>query len=154
MKTLTLNEALLKAIAYCSTTERSLNDVTQKLADWGVLHEHVEPIQTHLLSERYVDLDRFTRAYIHDRHVHDKWGRIKIAQGLRLKGIDKQTITKHLADIPEDEYLSTLQNLLKKKIPSIKARNDYERNGKLIRFALSRGFEMSLICQCLHVDEE
>ncbi len=154
MRTLTQNEALLKAIAYCSIAERSQNDVIQKLADWGVLHEHVEPILTHLLNERYVDLDRFTRAYIHDRFLHDKWGRIKIAQGLRLKGIDKQTIDKHMADIPEDEYCTALQELLKKKSPSVKARNNYERNCKLIRFAQSRGFEMSLICQYLHVNEE
>lgn len=154
MKTLTQNEALLKAIAYCSIAERSLNDVIQKLTDWGVLHEHIEPILTHLLNERYVDIDRFTRAYIHDRFLHDKWGRIKIAQGLRLKGIDKQTIEKHMTDIPEDEYCIALQELLKKKALSVKARNNYERNGKLIRFALSRGFEMSLICQHLHVDEE
>ena len=32
---------------------------------------------------------------------------------------------------------------------SVKASNDYERNGKLIRFAAGHGYEMSDILLCL-----
>ena len=32
---------------------------------------------------------------------------------------------------------------------SVKANTDYERNGKLIRFAIGRGFEMEEILRCV-----
>ena len=48
------------------------------------------------------------------------------------------------------EQIHPLQgSLLRKKLPAIKAKNDYERNGKLIRFAASHGYNMDEILQCL-----
>ena len=59
-----------------------------------------------------------------------------------------------LAEIEEEEYLCVLRKLLQSKSRSVKAVSDYERNGKLIRFGLSHGFEMNAITRCLHVEEE
>ena len=46
-----------------------------------------------------------------------------------------------------------LRPLLKQKNKSIKAENDYERNQKLVRFALGRGFTFDIIKQCMDVDD-
>ena len=39
--------------------------------------------------------------------------------------------------------------MLKKKWQNIKAASDYERNGKLVRFAVSRGYEMDVVLDCM-----
>ena len=49
---------------------------------------------------------------------------------------------RHLNEIDEEEYLSILRDLLASKRKSIHAKDDYELNGKLMRFAVSRGFEL------------
>ena len=81
-------------------------------------------------------------------------GRIKIMQAFRLKNIPDTCCREALTEIEEEEYLCVLRKLLQSKARSVKAASDYERNGKLIRFGLSRGFEMNAITRCLHVEEE
>ena len=66
-----------------------------------------------------------------------------------MKQIPASCISEALEEIEESEYLSALTSLLKKKLRSVKASNDYERNGKLIRFAAGHGYEMSDILLCL-----
>ena len=75
-------------------------------------------------------------------------------QALRLKNIPDTCCREALAEIEEEEYLGVLRKLLQSKARSVKAASDYERNGKLIRFGLSRGFEMNAITRSLHVEEE
>ncbi len=55
----------------------------------------------------------------------------------------------YLNEIDEDEYHAILQKLLAAKRKSVHAESEYELNGKLVRFALSRGFEMKDICRCI-----
>jgi regulatory protein len=56
-------------------------------------------------------------------------------------------------EVDDEEYLKVLRPLLKQKNKSIKAENDYERNQKLVRFALGRGYTFDIIKQCLDVDD-
>ena len=56
---------------------------------------------------------------------------------------------EEIEEIDEEEYLSILLSLLKKKVRTVKASNDYERNGKLIRFAAGHGYELDAILSCL-----
>ena len=60
----------------------------------------------------------------------------------------------YLNEIDEEEYHAVLQKLLAAKRKSVRAESEYELNGKLVRFALSRGFEMKDICRCIEVSEE
>ena len=59
-----------------------------------------------------------------------------------------------LNEIDEKEYMNTLRSLLASKKKSIHASDDYQLNTKLIRFALSRGFEMSIIRKCMQLSDE
>lgn len=105
-------------------------------------------------SGKFIDETRFSRCFVRDKFRYNQWGRIKIMQALRLKNIPDTYCREALAEIEEEEYLCVLRKLLQSKSRSVKAVSDYERNGKLIRFGLSRGFEMNAITRCLHVEEE
>ena len=71
-----------------------------------------------------------------------------------MKHISDDIQQRVLDEIDEKEYLDVLIPLLKQKRKTIKANNDYEQNQKLVRFALSRGFDFGIIRQCLKVDED
>lgn len=143
------NEARLKAEAYCSATERCKDDVLRKLVQWGVPADSYEAIIQYLEKERYVDEQRYSRAFVRDKYRFNQWGKIKIVQALKMKRLPDACISVALDEIDEDEYLSILTSLLQKKLKSIKAANDYERNGKLIRFAAGRGYGMEEILRCM-----
>ena len=107
-----------------------------------------------LIKERYVDDERYARAFVKDKIRYNKWGRRKVQQALWQKHIDAEIQQRVLDEIDEKEYLDILRPLLKQKRKNIRAASDYELNQKLARFALSRGFTFDLIRQCLDVDDE
>ena len=149
MKELTEEEALYKAAAYCSSAEHCRSEVIARLTAWGVDDGAQQRILERLVKERYIDEARYARFYIHDKSRFDKWGRNKIAQGLKLKKVPPAVYAGLLDELDEEEYLDGLRTLLAAKRKHVKARTDYERNGKLIRFALGRGYEMDAIRRCL-----
>ena len=148
-KECTENEARLKAEAYCAVAERCTDDVLHKLEQWGLSASSHELVIEHLKKERYVDDARYAVAYVRDKYRFNQWGRIKIFQALKMKHIDSQSISLALQEIDEEEYLSILTSLLRKKKKSVKANNEYERNGKILRFAASHGYEMDTILHCM-----
>ena len=143
------DEVLYKLAAKCSVSEQCLSDIEAKLAKYDLTEEEKTRILRHLVEEKYIDDGRYAEAYVRDKYRFNKWGRIKIAQGLRMKGIDRETIDTAMEAIDEEEYLDILRGLIQSKRRSTKGKNDYEVNGKLIRFATGRGFELSAIRQCL-----
>lgn len=142
-------ETRVKAEAYCSASERCKTEVVQKMKSWGTPCSAMEEILAYLEKERFIDERRYARAYVRDKYRFSQWGRIKIAQSLRMKCLSEQNIEKGMAEIDEKEYLSILTALLIKKMRTVKARNSYELNGKLIRFAAGHGYEMDEILSCL-----
>ena len=107
-----------------------------------------------LETEKFIDDERFCRAFVNDKFRFSKWGKMKIAQGLYMKKIPSDVAWRYLNEIDEEEYLSVLRDLLASKRKSIHASDDYELNGKLMRFAMSRGFELKDIKRCIDVPEE
>ena len=148
-KELSAEEARFKAEAYCSLSEHCRSEVLTKLQQWGVSQESSETILCHLEKERYIDECRYASSFVRDKYRFNQWGRVKIANALRMKNISSACIAEAMEEIDEDEYLSVLATLLKKKLGSVKGANDYERNGKLIRFAMGHGYEMNDILLCI-----
>ena len=148
-KEMSAEEARLKAEAYCSLSEHCKSEVLGKLQQWGASEETWEAILNHLEKERYVDESRYATFFVRDKYRFNQWGRIKIAQSLRMKHIPSACIDEAMEEIDEQEYLNILTSLLKKKVRSIKASNDYERNGKLVRFAAGHGYEIGDILLCM-----
>lgn len=150
---MTTDEILYKLAAKCSVSEQCLSDIEAKLSRYDLTEEERTRILRHLVEEKYVDDRRYAEAYVKDKYRFNKWGRIKIAQGLRMKGIDNETIKSAMEAIEEEEYQEILRDLIKAKRRSTRGSSEYEINGKLIRFATGRGFEFAAIRECLNVTE-
>ncbi len=151
---ITETDALSRVAAYCSTAEHCRAEVTEKLQRWGIPYDAIDRIINRLEQEKYMDEERFCRAFIHDKYRFAKWGKMKIAQGLYMKKIPSDVAWRYLNEIDEEEYLSILRDLLASKRKSIHAADDYELNGKLMRFAMSRGFELKDIKRCIDIPDE
>ena len=153
-KEMTEQEAFLQLAALCAQAEHCEQEMRDKLKRWDIDESAQDRIIERLIRERYIDNERYARAFVKDKIRYNKWGRRKVQQALWLKRIDKDIQQRVLDEIDDQEYLSVLRPLLKQKRRSIKAESDYELNQKLVRFALGRGFTFDIIRQCLDVDEE
>jgi regulatory protein len=126
----------------------------EKMRQWGISENEQAEVMDRLIKERYVDDERFARAFIYDKIRYNKWGRHKVEQALWMKRIDDSISKPLLDEVDDEEYLSILRPLLKQKRKSTKADSEYELTMKLIKFAISRGFTMDIIKQCIEVEDE
>ena len=152
-KEITEQEAYLQLAALCAQAEHCQQEMRDKMRRWELDETAQNRIIARLVKERYIDDERYARAFIKDKIRYNKWGRRKVQQALWLKHIDADIQQRVLDEIDEKEYLDVLRPLLKQKRKSIKAESDYELNQKLVRFALGRGFGFDIIRQCLKVDD-
>ena len=153
-KETTEQEAYLQLAALCAQAEHCQQEMRDKMKRWEMAPEVQERVIARLIKERYIDDERYARAFVKDKIRYNKWGRRKVQQGLWMKHIDDDIQQRVLSEVDDTEYLAVLKPLLKQKAKSIKAENDYELTQKLVRFALGRGFTYDIIRQCLDVDEE
>ena len=152
-KDMTEQEAYLQLAALCAQAEHCQQEMRDKMRRWELDETAQNRIIDRLIKERYIDDERYARAFVKDKIRYNKWGRRKVQQALWQKHIDADIQQQVLDEIDEKEYLDILRPLLKQKRKSIKAESDYELNQKLVRFALGRGFGFDIIRQCLNVDD-
>ncbi|MBO7539352.1 MAG: RecX family transcriptional regulator [Prevotella sp.] len=152
-KEMTEQEAFLQLASLCANAEHCQYEMLEKMRKWELSEAVQAKVMARLVKERYVDDERYARAFVKDKIRYNKWGRRKVQQALWMKRIDNDIQQMVLDEISDEEYLKVLKPLLKQKSKSIKAESDYERNRKLVRFALGRGFTFDIIRQCLNVED-
>jgi regulatory protein len=102
-----------------------------------------------LVSEDFINEKRYCRYFVKDKFRFNKWGKIKISFALNAKRLDKNLIAEALDNIDEGEYEEMVASILKAKLVGLKYEFEYEKQGKLFRFAQSRGFENQVIERAL-----
>lgn len=154
MNTMTEQEAYLRLAALCAQAEHCEYEMQEKMRRWEIAGDAQARVMQRLITERYVDDERFARAFANDKVKYNKWGRRKVEQAMWLKHIAEDIRQRVLDSIDDEEYIAILRPLLQQKRRSVKARNDYELRQKLIKFAIGRGFTMDIIKQCISIDDE
>ncbi|MDR0973950.1 MAG: RecX family transcriptional regulator [Prevotellaceae bacterium] len=136
----TEQRALARMMRYCALAEHCRSEVESKLRQTDLSEAAIRRIVQALQAEKYLDDERYCRSFTGDKFRFAGWGKYKIAQALRAKGLPDKLIEHSLDELDETEYMAALRRLLDRKQRDIRATNDYERRAKLIRFAMSRGF--------------
>lgn len=154
MNTMTEQEAYLRLAALCAQAEHCEYEMQENMRRWEIADDAQARVMQRLITERYVDDERFARAFANDKVKYNKWGRRKVEQAMWLKHIAEDIRQRVLDSIDDEEYIAILRPLLQQKRRSVKAHNDYELRQKLIKFAIGRGFTMDIIKQCISIDDE
>lgn len=145
-----MNDILLnKAATYASRCEHCESEVREKLLIWGGTSEETDEIIAYLIEERYIDNQRYANSYAKDKFRFNHWGKYKISMMLRSKDIESEFIEEALGQIDEEEYLERLKQILQDKLRLLKYSSEYEKKGKLFKFAQSRGFESDAISKVI-----
>ena len=145
----TEEKALQRLTSLCAAAEYCSCDILEKMSRWELDEHEQARIMAYLIKEKYVDDERFCRAYIESKIRFNQWGRRKIEQGLYRKRIPRTVSNPLFSEIDSEQWMAVLVPLLDEKRRTVKARNDFELRCKLINFALQRGFEMNLIEEAL-----
>lgn len=154
MNTISKEDALKRAAAYCAKGEHCTYDVAEKLRGWRINDSECEEILARLNKEGFINDARYCRSFVNDKFRFAKWGRIKIAYALRAKRMPQPIIQEAMDEIDEDDYLQILNQVVQAKSKSIRANSEREFNHKLMRFVASRGFETELLRKIRQIDED
>ena len=138
-------EALIKAANFCAYQERTHKEVRSRLSELEVVGDESEAIIAWLIENNYLNEERFARIFAGSKFRQKKWGRIKIRQELRIRGVSDYCLKAGMSEIDGDDYMVTLREIIEKKSRDIKDSNKLVIKQKLVKFALSRGFENDLV---------
>lgn len=144
-QTIGIHKARKKAEAYCAYQERSQQELRDKLYGWGLHQRDVEQLIAEMIAENFLNEERFAMAYSQGKFNQKGWGRKKIEQGLKQKGVSARLINEALASLEKDDYEHSLEKLLRKKASLLKDTDPYVRKMKLARYAVGRGYESDAI---------
>lgn len=128
----------------CSKAEYCRADIYRKaLKDLEGDEEAATKVVEALQAEKYVDDARFASAYAREKATLQGWGPVKIRFQLRGKGVSDANIAAALEEIEPEKAEARLAKLLEAKAKTLKG--DPQGRLKLIKFALSRGYDYDVV---------
>jgi regulatory protein len=131
---------------YCKYQERCHKEVRNKLYELGFRSSTVELQISELIAEGVLNEARFAASFARGKFRIKGWGRVKIRQQLKLRGISDYCIKKAFGQIDPDEYALCLEKYTVKKLAELRSeRNVLVRKAKLYRYLLQKGYEADLI---------
>ena len=138
-------ESLQQRIAFAylvemlSRRDHSAREVEEKLLGQGFSNSSIAAAIDRAIQSRYLDDLRFA-SYFVDERIRRGWGRIKIEQELRRRGVDPNAIPGYPEEYFDDQVDTdrAAELLSRRAIPSTRP---YE---KLVRYLMSKGFSYTI----------
>ncbi len=110
-----------------------------------MIPEAIDQILGHLIDHNYLNEQRFAETYARGKFRIKKWGKVRIVKELKARKISAYNIKYALKEIPEEDYLATLDQLVKKRIEELGTISPVEKRKKLASYLLYRGWETHLV---------
>ena len=156
----TPQQALQSLMRMCARSEHSSGDALRLMKRWGVADAEARKVLAKLLTDRFIDDARYAEAFVRDKLNLSGWGAYKIKLSLRAKGISSDIIEAVVAPMIEaTDMKERLEDIMRRKLRTLKYSSPYDAKTKLIRFAASRGYDLGEAMECASkiakcVDEE
>lgn len=142
----TSGQAVSKIKQYCAYQERCHAEVRDKLYSYGLQKKEVEPIISLLITENYLNEERFAIVYAGGKFQMNQWGKTKIKQALKFKQVSDYCIKKAFREIDETSYQKTFQKLVEQKLKTLKSeKNIFVKKRKLQDYLLQKGYESYMV---------
>ena len=142
-------QALQSLMRMCARSERSSGDALRLMKRWGVADDEARKVLARLQAERFIDDRRFAEAFVRDKLNLSGWGAYKIKMSLRAKGVAREIIEEVASTMIEaTDMKERLEEIMQRKLHTLKYSSTYEAKTKLIRFAASRGYDIEEAVEC------
>ena len=126
--------------AQCARREYCTADVRRKVLQRLEFDAAAaEAVVSALVDEGYVDDRRYAAAYAREKSSLSGWGPVKIRTTLLARGIPREVVLEALEEIDPERASAKLEKVLEAKWRTLQ--DDPQGRLKLIRFALSRGYD-------------
>ncbi len=148
-KIFTFEDIKHKLVNYCVYQDRCHYEVDLKMREFMLIPEAKDEILLYLMSENYLNEERFTRSYTRGKFYIKGWGKNKIKIALQKKDISDKLIKKSFEEINEEDYLEKINLLIEKNTEENSGLANFSKTQKIIKLLITKGYEYDLILKVL-----
>ena len=138
-----------KVIKYIGIRLRSKKEITDYLKKMDLSIEVVDDILNKLITNKYIDDERFSQAYIKDKYNFSNNGPYKIINELVKLGIDKDIAYTYTFDIITNEE-EKINKLINKYVKSDKKHDWYYLRNKIYNNLINLGYSKEIVINILN----
>lgn len=143
-----------KMARFCAYQERARSELMQKLAKLECPEEEREEVVEELGRLNFWNEERFARSFVRGKFRQKGWGKVKIRQGLYMKGVESGLIQVALdEEISMEAYKERAREEWEKKSRG-KDVNDPVVRRKIYASLVARGFEQGLIMEVIKGEDQ
>lgn len=127
---------------YCAYQERCHKEVENKLWQMHMIPLAQEEIILHLLQHDFLNETRFAQGFARGKFRIKSWGKQRITNELKARGISARNIALGLKEISNVDYEVVFNTLSRKRLNQLATETDkYKKRKKLADYLLYRGWE-------------
>ena len=138
-----------KVIKYIGIRLRSKKEITDYLKKMDLSIEVIDDILNKLITNKYIDDERFSQAYIKDKYNFSNNGPYKIINELVKLGIDKDMAYTYTFDIITNEE-EKINKLINKYVKSDKKHDWYYLRNKIYNNLINLGYSKEIVISILN----
>lgn len=139
------DEALSKLQRYCAYQERCHQEVRNKLIGLKVYGDDLEDVISSLISEGFLNEERYARAYVRGKSRIKRWGKMKIRTQLKAKQISEYCIRKGFEELEEIQNRENILHWIQKVEKDYGNLEPYLLKRKTIQYLNNKGFSFEEI---------
>ncbi len=144
-KVKTPEQAMASLMRLCARSEKSSGDALRLMAGWGVEPAEARKVLARLEKEKFIDDRRYAEAYVREKTNLNGWGTYKIKRMLSTKGVSREIIESVVGSLDRSASQDRLADMLARKKQRLKAADNYDMKGKLMRYGMSLGYEYDAV---------
>jgi regulatory protein len=139
------SKVLNQLARFCAYQERCVSEIKQKMRDLLVGESDYAIYLSWLSENNYLNEARFVELFVRSKFNQKHWGRNKIMFELKKRGIPESLLSNVYNEITEADYMVQLTKIILKKKAELKLGTAQQKYQKCYAFAMSKGYESSLI---------
>ena len=138
------------SVKYIDRRLRSINELRDYLKNKEEDTIIIEEVIDKLIDYKYLDDDRFTKAYIKDKMAFTSKGDYKIRMELSNLGIDNGIIDNNILMIDNDMLINKMKKIIDKDIKNNKKYNGSELRNKIYNHLISQGYSKEKVINIIN----
>ena len=138
------------AIKYINVRLRSIKEIKDYLLKKENNSEIIEEVINKLLKSRYLDDDKFTKAFIKDKLNFTTMGDYKLRKELERLGVSTSIIEDNISSIDNNILEEKIKKIIEKDLRTNKKYSGINLKNKIYNHLLTQGYSVDKVIEILN----
>lgn len=138
------------SVKYIDRRLRSINELRDYLKNKEEDTIIIEEVIDKMIDYKYLDDDRFTKAFIKDKLNFTNWGDYKIKNELKRLGVNEEIIYNNMTSIDDNIYYERINKIIDKDISTNKKYGGIKLKNKIYNHLLTLGYSKEKVISIIN----